>query len=386
MKKLPLLDDCETARGIATTPEVDRLLAENAPVAIGVSGGKDSSAVALATIAYLDEIGHTGPRILIHADLGVTEWADSLPTCRRLAERLGLELVVVRRRQGDMMQRWEQRWADNVTRWEELSCVKLILPWSTDAMRFCTAELKVDQITRYLCQRFPGQAILNVTGIRRAESNKRAKAPVSKPQPKLTSITHETTGMDWNTIIDWSAPDVFVYAVEQDFPLHEAYERFGSSRVSCVACILGTASDHCAAERDERNHPVLRRMIQLEICSTFGFQESRWLGDTLSGLIDPSRREALEAAKDRAARREEAESRIPEHLLYHKGWPTCVPTMEEAILLAAVRFAVADAVGLAKTFTRPDEIIARYKELLAEKAERDARKLLAEQRKFRKAA
>jgi len=33
-------------------------------------------------------------------------------------------------------------------------------------------------------------------------------------------------------------------------------------------------------------------------------------------------------------------------------------------LLAAVRFQVADVVGLRKTFVRPDEIVARYQELM----------------------
>src|SRR5579871_7030620 len=125
-------------RAIATSPEVDALLRAACPVAIGVSGGKDSSAVAFATAEHLDRIGHAGPRVLIHADLGITEWADSLPTCVRLADMLGIELMVVRRAQGDMMDRWEQRWRDNVARWESLSCVKLILPWSTPSMRFCT--------------------------------------------------------------------------------------------------------------------------------------------------------------------------------------------------------------------------------------------------------
>jgi tRNA(Ile)-lysidine synthase TilS/MesJ len=97
------------------TPEVVALLAGNAPVAIGVSGGKDSCAVAFATVAHLDAIGHTGPRVLVHADLGVTEWCDSLPVCERLAAVLGLELIVVRRSQGDMMDRWEQRWGDNLS-------------------------------------------------------------------------------------------------------------------------------------------------------------------------------------------------------------------------------------------------------------------------------
>jgi 3'-phosphoadenosine 5'-phosphosulfate sulfotransferase (PAPS reductase)/FAD synthetase len=129
-------------RGVETNPEVDALVAAGAPVAIGVSGGKDSCVAAIATVEHLDQVGHTGPRILIHSDLGSVEWRDSLPTCERLAARLGLELVVVRRAAGDMLSRWETRWENSKRRYADLSCVRVILPWSTPAMRFCTSELK----------------------------------------------------------------------------------------------------------------------------------------------------------------------------------------------------------------------------------------------------
>jgi tRNA(Ile)-lysidine synthase TilS/MesJ len=58
---------------VSVTPEITSLLAAGSPVAIGISGGKDSSAVALRLQDYLLEIGHTGPRLLVHSDLGVVE-------------------------------------------------------------------------------------------------------------------------------------------------------------------------------------------------------------------------------------------------------------------------------------------------------------------------
>lgn len=359
-----------STREVRTTPEIGALIESNAPIAVGVSGGKDSSACAMATAEHLDMVGHTGPRVLVHADLGVTEWADSLPTCERLAKRLGWELVVVRRPQGDMMDRWEQRWNDNVARWESLSCVKLILPWSTPSMRFCTAELKVDQICRELCKRYPGQTIVNATGIRWAESTERAKAPIAKPQPKLSKDRLQTKGVDWHPIIHWELDDVLDYHREQDFPLHEAYTLFGSSRVSCVWCILATEADHRAATLDPRNAALARRMVALEATSTYAFQGSRWLSDTLGNFV-PGGRTAVQDAKNRAALRESAESKIPKHLLYTKGWPTCVPTFEEACLLTAVRWQVAEAVGLEKTFCKPVEIVDRYEELISKKQSRD---------------
>lgn len=72
-------------------------------------------------------VGHRGPRILIHSDLGRLEWKASLPMCERLASRVGLDLIVVRRQAGDLMGRWLTRWENNVERYRNLECVRLIL-------------------------------------------------------------------------------------------------------------------------------------------------------------------------------------------------------------------------------------------------------------------
>ncbi len=350
---------------ISVTIEVEAALTAGAPVAIGVSGGKDSSALAFATIEYLDAIGHTGPRVLVHSDLGRVEWADSAPTCERLAQRLGVELITVRREAGDMMDRWLTRWTNNVTRYAELSCVKLILPWSTPSMRFCTSELKTAIICRALVKRFPGQTILSACGIRRQESPNRAKMPIAKAQPKLSSTTHRTTGLDWHPIIDWTLDEVLGLHVERDFPLHEAYTKYGSSRVSCAFCIMGSKGDLIASTTCPDNADLYREMVGLEVTSTFAFQ-SGWLGDVAPELLTDDLRRGLERAQAAAATRERLESRIPAHLLYTKGWPTCIPTEDEAVMLCEVRRGVADAVGLAVGFTSPGEMIERYRTLYAQ--------------------
>lgn len=387
MISLPLAGDAPTDRLISTTPEVDRLLAAGAPVAMGISGGKDSCALGIATNEYLNRIGHTGPRVLIHADLGVVEWADSLPTCERLALRLGLELVKVARPQGDMLDRWEQRFRDNVARWESLSCVQLILPWSTPGMRFCTSELKVDQITRELSRRFPGREILNATGVRRAESEERKDTPVAEVCDKLASKTRQTSGLDWNPIVTWSTRDVFDFLAERTFPLHEAYTVFGADRVSCVYCIMASLAGHKAALRDPRTHAVARRMVDLELASTFGFQGSRWLADTAFEILTPEQRARIPEAKERAARRVAAEKKIPKGLLYTRGgWPQREPTTAEAELLAGVRAEVGAAIGLAPKFLDAAGVIGRYRELLALKAEKDAEKARKAAAKERRAA
>ncbi len=55
----PLFESIWTPnREIAVVPEVTEALRNNATVAIGVSGGKDSAATAFATIDYLNGMGY----------------------------------------------------------------------------------------------------------------------------------------------------------------------------------------------------------------------------------------------------------------------------------------------------------------------------------------
>lgn len=359
---------------VALTEEVSALVAAHAPVAIGVSGGKDSCAVAFATVEYLDRIGHAGPRLLIHSDLGSVEWQDSLPTCERLAERLGLELVTVRRAAGGMMERWRQRWANNAARYRDLLCVRTILPWSTASMRFCTSELKSAVIAAELRRRYPGRAILSVSGIRREESARRAKAPVAKPQPRLTGKTAGTSGLDWNPILDWTLGDVLACLAARDFRLHEAYTRFGSSRVSCAFCILGSAADLRASAACPDNAGIYREMVALEIESAFAFRQDQWLGDVAPALLDGAALVGLAFAKDLAREREAIEAAIPEHLLYTKGWPTVMPTPEEAELLAGVRRRVARLYHWSVSYDESEAVLGRYAELMRLNAERFAKK------------
>jgi 3'-phosphoadenosine 5'-phosphosulfate sulfotransferase (PAPS reductase)/FAD synthetase len=358
---------------IATTPELTGLLTATLPIFFSTSGGKDSSAAALATSAYLDEIGHKGPRMLIHSDLGRVEHKASLPMCERLAERLGLELVVVRREAGDLMDRWLVRWRNNCARYANLECIKLILPWSTASLRFCTSELKSAILARYMRQRFPGQTIIAVSGIRAQESPNRAKAPVFLPQPRLFNATLGTRGYDWHPIHHWSLADVLAYHEVRGFPLHEAYWKYNMSRVSCAYCILSSLSDLTASATIVENQDIYREMVALEIASTFSFQDRHWLGDIAPHLLDDAMRAGLQEAKRMAAIREAAESRLPKSLLYVKGWPVQMPTLEEARVLGEVRTSVAGTIGLSIRYTEPGEILDRFAELLAEKEQRQVR-------------
>lgn len=219
-------------RSIDMTSEVQELLDQKAPVAVGVSGGKDSHAVAWAMSKLLED--YEGPKVLIHSDLGSVEWLDSLPACERIAEATGWELMTCARKAGGMMERWESRWESSTRRYVNMETVCVVLPWSTPAMRFCTSELKVDPITSALKKRFGKVPMINVTGIRAEESSARAKQPIVSPGAKLPPGS-----ISWRPIHSWLLEDVWEAIRESGVDAHEAYTRFGSSRVSCRFCFSG---------------------------------------------------------------------------------------------------------------------------------------------------
>jgi 3'-phosphoadenosine 5'-phosphosulfate sulfotransferase (PAPS reductase)/FAD synthetase len=366
-------------RSLELTDAVLSLIRSHAPVAIGVSGGKDSCAVTFATAQVLDQLGHRGPRILIHSDLGEIEWEESLPVCRRLADAVGMELLVVRRRAGGLVARWEKRWTDNVRRYSELACVKLILPWSTAALRFCTSELKSAVICAALTARFRGRPILSVSGIRRDESRDRARAPIAAVQNRLVKPRFGTWGLDWHPIGGWTKEDVFDLLRDVRFPLHPAYMVHGCSRVSCAFCILASRADLSAAASVTSNHAVYRRLVALEIASTFPFRQDQWLGEIAEHLLDDGTRRALEGAKRSASERVAAEKLIPSHLLYIKGWPHFLPSVQEAALLADVRRRVSASVGITVRFTTGEAVRQRYRDLMLENMQTVTREPIAVQ-------
>ncbi len=350
---------------ITRTPEIDALIADDVPVAIGVSGGKDSQGAALVTFAYLDSVGHKGPRVLIHADLGSVEWDDSFAICQELADYLKCDLVMVRRKAGGLMERWESRWLSSKARYEMLSTVTLVPCWSTPAMRFCTSEQKTHVIMAELKRRFKGQKILNVTGVRREESATRARMSVADSDAAGQVWT-------WRPIIDLTVDQVFAMIDASGLRPHPAYRRFGMGRVSCRFCIMSSMPDMIAASAQPESHDLYRQMVQLEIDSSFAFQGARWLGDVAPHLLSSEMVKGLYFAKNRAALRKQIEAQITKPMLYVKGWPTRMLTDAEADLMASVRRQVSDLYGFKADCLDVSSIHERYAFLLEEKARKAA--------------
>jgi 3'-phosphoadenosine 5'-phosphosulfate sulfotransferase (PAPS reductase)/FAD synthetase len=361
---LPLQQGGVVVTAVSTAPEIEALIAAGAPVAIGVSGGSDSQAAALATFAYLDRQGHSGPRVLVHADLGIVEWNASLPVCETLAAHLGAELIVVRRKAGGLMERWEARWQSSLRRYINLETVCLVLPWSTPGMRFCTSELKTHPIRAELRRRFKKCVFINVTGVRRAESAARAKSTIA-------AFDHAGNA-DWRLIAEWQDAEVFEFIAENGLEPHEAYTDFGMSRVSCKFCIMSSEADLIAASSVPESQDLLCRMVDLEIASTFAFQGNRWLGDIAPQLLGFRRAEEFQAAKVRALARIAVEAKVTKAMRYVSGWPTRMLTDDEAGTLANVRRAIGGLFSIEPLYLDVPSIHSRYAELMETKRLREA--------------
>lgn len=381
-KKIEKIFHYAQTLGLCMDPETAEMLSINAPICVGCSGGKDSATFAIVTDEFLKLINHRGPKLLIHSDLGIIEHADSLPACRRLAEKIGWELIVVKPRI-DMIGRWYQRQRDNTMRYTDLSCVKMITPWSSASLRFCTGELKITPICSELKKRFPGQPILNAVGIRAEESAARAKKPISKENKKLTVKTLGTYGRDWFGIRDYPVERVWLAQRKVNFCGHEAYDKNGNKRVSCSVCVLAGADEIRASLRDERNHQAYLRVVELEIISTYSFSQSFWAGDVAPELLSAKMRDDITLAKEKTEKRILIESDIPDDLFYEQGWPNFQPNRTQSELIADVRRRIGELMSIPVSCTRWREVHLRYADLLHKKAIKQAEQ---ERKKARQAA
>ena len=134
--------------------------------------------------------------------------------------------------------------------------------------------------------------------------------------------------------------------------------------MSCAYCVVGSLADLETSAACPENQDLFREQVDIEIISSYSFQSGHWLGDIAPWLLSEEQQRGLAEAKRRAVVREQAEARIPRHLLYAKGWPTVMPTSEEARLLAEVRCIVADTLQLSINYRDDASILARYAELM----------------------
>lgn len=261
--------------------QIQQAIKKGAKIYASVSGGKDGQAMARVLHGRLQIEG------LIHADLGRTEWKESLPMCERLAVELGVKLHVIKRNDElDMLDIWQRRM-------RQLSGTGKPF-WSSSANRYCTSDLKRDPINVFL-RNCGNDFIISCEGIRAEESPARAKKEPLTIREKISSsfykgmtveeaIKNYTPGkklaLTWFPIFNFSTSDVWnSYNVDEeilhysrehykqtgtvlkDWPFHPAYV-YGNERVSCVFCVLGSLND--LKNGAKHNPELLKTLIDME--------------------------------------------------------------------------------------------------------------------------
>ncbi len=101
---------------------------------------------------------------------GRAEWSDTLIHCHKICDQAEIQLVVVRREQGDLVDRWRSRM-------DKLMAEGNTKPfWSSAQNRYCTSDLKRGPINKYL-RRF--NCVISAEGIRGQESACKSQATCS---------------------------------------------------------------------------------------------------------------------------------------------------------------------------------------------------------------
>ena len=182
-------------------------LARDLPLIVSVSGGKDSTAVALA----LRETGLAFQMVFADTGWEAPETYDHLNYLRRTIGPIN----VVRAKQ-TMVEAIQHR-----------------AGFPGRLQRWCTHELKVNPLKAF--HNAIAADTINVVGVRSAESAARADLPVWDDDPRWG-------GYVWRPIIAWTVEDVLAIHHRHGIAVHPLYRR-GHDRVGCFPCIFAAKGE-----------------------------------------------------------------------------------------------------------------------------------------------
>lgn len=275
------------------------LMRKDCALAINISGGKDSLAMLNWVSSQHRQRNWQSNIFAIHADLGRIEWPQTKSIVVSQANKAGVPLVVVKREKGDLIDRWKQRY-------ETIKKEGNTKPfWSSPSARYCTSDMKVAPIDKYL-RKFP--LSISCLGLRSEESSNRAKKPklayrksiVSKKFKDIPigSALNSFDGkarlaINWLPIHDWNLDEVWNGCgtsteewlrrkklddkeAVKGWPAHPAYViGKGNNRLSCSFCIMGDKNDLTNAIH--YNKETFMELLKLEKESGWSFQKNRSL-------------------------------------------------------------------------------------------------------------
>lgn len=210
-------------------PDAVRTLIDGGALfALGDSGGKDSQAQRILVSAVV-------PRaqiVVVHAPLGEVEWPGALEHAQEGAERHGLAFLTAPAR---------KTFFDMVAHRHRTRPDAPAFPQA--ANRQCTSDLKRDPIVREVrryakAHGFP--SVVTCMGLRAQESRARAKRAVLTLSARYSTAARPW--WEWLPIHHLTTAEVFAAIEGAGERPHPAYAS-GNERLSCMFCILGSASD-----------------------------------------------------------------------------------------------------------------------------------------------
>ena len=315
-----------------TPSAIEQAMEMGAALAISISGGKDSDAMLRHLAALHRAQGWKGELFAITADLGCIEWPGTLEHMQATCNQLNVELVIVRRQKGGMVDRWEER-RQTLMKQQDVDAIAPTFSsdlgvqkegdkpfWSSSTARYCTKELKTAEVDRYL-RRF--KSVVCAVGIRAEESRSRARKPHYQVRNDITTVAlkaakglyareHEAWAEDaialwkerdcngrlaltWNAVFDWSIEQVWealgttqkelerrrslyqagsVIEALSGWSAHWAYVS-GNSRLSCSLCVLASSTD--IQNGAKHNVATWLELALMETQSGWSFQQGKWL-------------------------------------------------------------------------------------------------------------
>ena len=167
--------------------------------------------------------------VVVHADLGEVEWEGVQDHIRANIDH-PLNVVRATKTFFDMVRHRAKTRPD-------------VPSFPSSAQRQCTSDLKRNPIQTFIRRDMKNRGCtlaVSCMGLRAAESSARAKRPIWSIN-KALSLAGRTV-YDWLPLHEWTEQEVFgkiAKAGQEPFGAYAA----GNSRLSCVFCILGCASD-----------------------------------------------------------------------------------------------------------------------------------------------
>src|SRR3546814_5681931 len=165
-----------------------------------------------------------------------------------------------------------------------------------------------------LAATYPGETIVSVLGIRHQESSGRATTPISKTDTKLARA-NGTNGILWHPSIHFTTDQVFQYHHEHALTLHEAYEVYGATRLSCAFCVLASKHDIAVSAGVTANHDLYRLLVEIDARTGSSFQQIGWPCDVAPANLDADLRARIADPQPHHTKTHQIEANIPQEFL-----------------------------------------------------------------------